>query len=198
MAGGTAVDGTFAPSRRLDGPTRWVALIGVAALFTAAFLTLFDVLLRWVFSLPIPGVDDATRLLLGLVVVSAFPAGLLQGNNVTIRFLGGALGRRATNWLEVFGATLTFVFFVLLAWQLVIFAGEEFRSGNSTMTVKLLTWPWWTAASILAVACVPVQAVVLAGQVRRALLNADGPGGMLPASDEDITLGIYDEPERGR
>jgi len=184
------VDGTFAASRRLDGPTRWVALIGVAALFTAAFLTLFDVLLRWLFSLPIPGVDDATRLLLGLVVVSAFPAGLLQGNNVTIRFLGHGLGRRATNWLEVFGATLTFVFFALLAWQLVVFAGEEFRSGNSTMTVKLLTWPWWTITAALAIACVPVQAVVLAGHLRRALGNAGGPGGVLPATEEDITLGI--------
>lgn len=166
-------------SRRIDPWTRWAALLGFLLLIAAACTTVISAFMRWSFNMPIEGWDDLSHLVYAVVIVACFPAGLLQGHNVTIRFLGSALGRRATHWLEWFGALATLVFFALLAWQFVVLTLEFHSNGDTTMTAQIITWPWWTVVTIIVIGCVPVQAIVLLGHTRRAL-SGDGPGGTIP------------------
>ncbi len=165
-------------SRALDPWTKWAAFIGFLLLIGAAAATLMDVLMRWLLNMPIEGWDDLSHLVFAIVIVACFPAGLLQGHNITIRFLGAGLGRRPSQWLEWFGALLTFIFFSFVAWQFVVLTFELHASGDTTMTAELITWPWWTIATGLVLFCIPVQAVVLIGHTRRAL-SGDEPGGAI-------------------
>jgi TRAP-type C4-dicarboxylate transport system permease small subunit len=73
-----------------------------------------DVLLRWLFSAPIEGYEDIIRLLSAIIVASCFPTGLLRGRNITIRFLGKAFGRRATQYLEALGVLATLFCFTVV------------------------------------------------------------------------------------
>jgi len=161
-----------------EGPTRLSAFVGVIGLIVLALLTVADVLLRWLFSTPIEGVDDITQLALAVAIASTLPTGLLHGHNVTIRFLGKGLGDRSTYWLDAFGAALTLVFFVLLTWQFGILTVDHFQSHNTTMIAEFITWPWWSVACLLAAFGTAVQSVVLAGELRRAL-RGGGEGGTL-------------------
>ena len=179
---------TFSPSRRLDPWTRWAAFIGLFFLLLAAAVTVADVLMRWLFNAPIDGWDDLSHLVIAVVIVSCFPAGLLQGHNITIRFLGAACGRRASNWLEMFGALLTLIFFFFVAWQFVVMTVDLHETNDTTMTVNIITWPWWTVATLVVIFCVPVQAVVFYGHVVRARAG-DGPGGLVEAGSLDDVLG---------
>jgi TRAP-type C4-dicarboxylate transport system permease small subunit len=163
-------------SRRLDPWTKWGAFLGFLLLIGAAVATLLDVVLRWMFNTPIEGWDDLSRLVFAIVIVACFPAGLLQGHNITIRFLGAGLGRRPAQWLEWFGAAMTLIFFGLMAWQFVVLTVDLRASGDTTMTAQIITWPWWTLATVLVLFCVPVQAIVLIGHSRRAV-TGDEPGG---------------------
>lgn len=172
-------------TRRLDAPTRWLAFLGFAALLVVAGFTILDVLMRWLFGAPIHAIDDLSRLALAVVIVSCFPAGLLQGRNIVIRFLGAGLGRRATHWLEAFGALLTFFFFAMCAWQFVVMTIDEYVSNNTTMTIEAPTWPWWVAATALIILTVPVQAVVLIGHLQRAFTGKE-PGGTIDVEGETI------------
>ncbi len=86
--------GSRAASRRLNPWAHWVAVIGFLGLLVASVITLADVAMRFLFSLPIHGWDDLTELVFAIAIVAAFPAGLLQGHNITIRFLGAGLGDR--------------------------------------------------------------------------------------------------------
>lgn len=156
--------------------TRWSAFIGFCGLLLIAFATLADVMMRWLFNAPIHGVDEVSGLAFAVVIVACFPMVLLNGENITIRFLGLALGHRATYWLEAFGALLTFVFFVLLAWQYVILSMVSYTSGDTTMTVGAMKWPWWTATTVIFFICVPVQLAVVFGHLARAI-TGEGPGG---------------------
>ena len=97
----------LASSLWFDPPTRWIAFLGFFGLLIAAAITVTDALLRGLFSAPLYDWADLNQLVYAIVIVACFPAGLLQGHNITIRFLGSALGTRATYWLEVFGALLT-------------------------------------------------------------------------------------------
>lgn len=163
-------------TRRLDVSTRWTAFIGFVALLLIAVAIMVDVLMRWLFNAPIEGLDDVSLLMFAVVVISCFPAGLVQGHNVTIRFLGVALGRAAGHWLEAFGALVTLAFFSFVAWEFVVLTARAYEVNDTSMTVQLPTWPWWALGTALMVFCVPVQAAVLAGHLRRAV-RGRGPGG---------------------
>lgn len=165
-------------SRRFDAVTRWAAFLGFLLLLIVAGATVVDVLLRWLFQSPIEGLDDISHLAFAVIIVACFPAGLLQGHNITIRFLGKVVGKRGDHWLEVFGALLTFIFFAMVAWQMVVHTGQARSSGDTTMTVEAVTWPWWLVATVIIILCVPVQMAVLTGHWRRAV-TGDEPGGTL-------------------
>jgi TRAP-type C4-dicarboxylate transport system permease small subunit len=148
------------PGAWLDKLTRRVAFIGLIGLLVVAIATLVDVLLRWLFNAPIEGYEDVTQLLFAVIIAACFPAGLIQGRNITIRFLGKGLGQRATLWLEALGAITTFVFFAIVAWQIAAFALEESVKNRFTQTLEMPTGPWWWVVAVILLMCVPVQFVI--------------------------------------
>ncbi len=153
-----------------DHLTRGTAFIGFIGLIAVAGITVVDVLLRWLFDAPIDGVDDISRLAFAVIIASCFPAVLFQGRNITIRFVGSWLGPTATRWLNAFGDLLTASFFMILAWQFVILAWDAAASGDRTMIIKTVTWPWWTITTAVVVACVVVQFFVVGRTLRWARL----------------------------
>ena len=175
----------LASSLWFDPPTRWFAFLGFFALLVASAITVVDAMMRGLFSAPLYEWADLSQLVYAIVIVSCFPAGLLQGHNIAIRFLGSALGRSATNWLEAFGALLTLIFFFFVAWQFVVMTIDLRQTNDTTMTVQFITWPWWSVATLFIIFCVPIQAVVLYGQLHRAVTGS-GPGGFVePDLDDD-------------
>lgn len=165
----------------LDRFTRRVAYIGLIGLLLVAIATMVDVLLRWLFNSPIEGYEDVTRLLFSIIIASCFPALLLQQRNITIRFLGKALGPRATLWLEALGSLATLFFFTAMAWQIGSFAWEEVANHHYTQTLELATGPWWWATTAVLILCVPVQGLMALAAVARAITGrvADLPEGSM-------------------
>ncbi len=180
--------GSRAASRRLNPWAHWIAVIGFLGLLVASVITLADVAMRFLFSQPIEGWDDLTELVFAIAIVAAFPAGLLQGHNITIRFLGAGLGDRPTYWLELLGAVLTFLFIAGIAWQFVVLVVEYRAINDTTMTAEILTWPWWAVAMLIILFCVPIQAVVLHGHFRRAV-DGGGPGGTIDPGEDSSHAG---------
>lgn len=142
---------------RLDHFTRRIALLGFLGLLLTALATLADVLLRWLFSAPIEGFEDVSKLMFAVTISAFLPVGLFRGHNITIRFLGKGLGPHAERWLEFFGAVVTLTFFALVAWQFVDFAYDETINHRYTWTIEMPTAPWWWVVSAVIIACVPVQ-----------------------------------------
>ena len=154
------MDKLLEPGAWFDRFTRRVAFIGLVGLLIVAVVTMIDVLLRWLFNSPIEGYEDITQLLFALIIASCFPAGLLQGRNITIRFLGKALGQRGHLWLEAIGAIATFFFFAVVAWQVTIFSFDEIANNRFTQTLEIATGPWWLVVSIILLMCIPVQFII--------------------------------------
>ena len=63
-------------------------------------------------------------------------------------------------WLEALGAAVTFVFFVLVTWQIAVVAADEMANDRYTQTLELRTGPWWWLITAIIVMCVPVQMMV--------------------------------------
>ena len=166
-AGRGALDRLVAPGAWLDRATRWIAFIGLIGLMIATLFILADIVLRGVFDSPIEGLEDVTRFSFAIVVAACYPAGLIQGHNIAIRFLGKALGPRPSSWLEAFGAACTFVFFGLIGWSVVLITIDDWVNHHYTQTLHLPSAPFWVVISALVCLTVPLQLVIVALWLKR-------------------------------
>ena len=161
------LEGWVRPSGPLDRFTRWVAFIGLIGLLFVTLVIMLDIVLRSLFNSPLEGLEDITKYSFAIVVATCFPAGLIQGHNVTIRFLGKAFGGRTYNALEAFGALCTFIFFALIAWQFIVFTSDELANDRTTQTLVLPTGPFWSLITLIICMSAPIQVFVLAVWIRR-------------------------------
>ena len=148
-------------SRRLSGYLRVVACIGFTGLVILSLLTMVDGVSRWL-SLPrIPGFLDISEVVYAIVITSCFPALLIRDHNVTIRFLGKAVGGRTNYWLEFFGNVLTLAFFTILVWQFYLLTLDLQANNRVSPTLEFPIAPWWWITSIIMTITVPVQILVV-------------------------------------
>ena len=161
------------PEKLVQRLSHAIALVGLTLLLLQATAIVIDVVLRWVFNSPFFGLEDINKLLLAVILASFFPALLIDSKNITINFLGRALGPRVSIWFDIFGELVTLLLFVIVTWQLAIYA-SEIRS-QTTLILQLPVAPaWWLTTSLIAL-CIPVQLVVVAGHLRLAIRGHDAP-----------------------
>ena len=141
--------------------TSLVSIIGGVGILAVSLVVLFDIVLRTTLNLPITGLGDVVKYSFAVIIASFYPVGLAKGHNVTIQFLGKALGPRFELALESFGALITLFVVTMLAWKVYGFAIITTQDGLTTLTIELPQAPfWWAVAAIFAI-CVPVQLFLL-------------------------------------
>lgn len=165
---------------RADSVARFCALLGMLALVAFILVTIADVLMRWLFNDPIDGVADTGPLIVAIVAAAFFPYSLAGRHHVSIGFLGGFLGPRATVWLDALASLATSAFVLLLAWQIVRYTLELRQLGQTTWVVQIPIAPWWMVVSLLLLVCVAVQLSVVLAAFSRAKNWRDGGEGDLP------------------
>lgn len=156
--------------------TEFMALVGFLGLFALALVTTLDILLRWLANYPLHGVNDVTAIVMAVVIAACLPANLARKQNISVEFLGTALGRRGKAALDAFGSLLTLVFIALLAWRFVIYADELTKSGQTTWVLQIPIGPGWWIATAFFVFSIPVQAMVLLRDTKAALANGSSDG----------------------
>ena len=152
----------------LDKAVETTAVIGFTGLVIIAFMTMLDVTLRYAGFPRIPGLHDIEEIAFAVVIASCFPAGLKKGNAVTVRILGKLLGQKSHAWLDVIGALFILLFFMLVAWQFVAFSFDYAANGRTTSTLEWPVAPVWALASLLMIACVGVQSLVVGATISAA------------------------------
>lgn len=148
---------------------RAIALIGLAGLLVLALATVLDVVLRWLFNKPIVGLNDTYAMFAAIVIASSFPLCIAQRGNITIRFFGKFLGSRVSNLFETFGNLVTCGLFILMAWQLWLYADQLLEDGETTWILNWPVSPWWRVITILVLVNVPVTLVMAIASFREGI-----------------------------
>jgi len=155
--------------------TQRVAFAGVLTMLVVAFVTTADVLLRWLFSAPIDGMNEMVGMGMAVAVAATFPAGAAQRVNLTIDVLHNRVSTRALGWLKVGGALLLLVFYAFLAWRIGIYAEKLQARSAVTIYVQMPVAPFmWTVSVFLGIAAL-VQAVTFFLAVKYALAGMIDP-----------------------
>jgi tripartite ATP-independent transporter DctM subunit len=149
--------------------TRRIAFIGVFGMLAVTALEVFDVLARWLWDGSVPGLNEVLAMGLAATIASTFPAGAAGRINLAVDILASRFGARVLLWLRTAGAFFLLIFYVLLAWRLIVYANE--LTGRGAMTV-ILQWPQapfiYAVAGFIALTAV-VQGVVALVDLRNAL-----------------------------
>lgn len=157
------------------------ALLGLAGLLAISLITIADVLMRWLFSAPITGVYDLSTLFIAVVLSACFPAALARRRHISVEFATRRLGARANRVFDLFAGILTLVFFVLLFWQLIVYAGELLQDGETTFILEIQIAPWWVVSTVIFGLCGLVQLFVVLLDLRAVLTGRPVPVDHPPA-----------------
>jgi tripartite ATP-independent transporter DctM subunit len=152
--------------------SRRIAFLGVVVMLLMALGTIVDVLLRWAFNRPITGFDEVVEMGMAIAVAATFPSCAAGRGNLTIDILAERFGPRWSSRLESFGAFGMLVIYVLLAWQVGVYANDLANQHAATIYLGWPTSPFiWTVALFLGVAAA-AQVLVFVQSLRNTLRQA--------------------------
>ena len=158
--------------KRVSGAARIVALVGFFGLLLLAAMTTLDVLLRWLFAMPIHGVNDVSSVVMAVVIAASIPANLAMKKNITVEVFGTLGGVRLRRFVEFTASLFTLAFIVLIAWRFVPYADGLRQTGDRTWVLGWVVWPWWAASALLMIFAALVQFVVTLSDLRALLLGS--------------------------
>jgi C4-dicarboxylate transporter, DctM subunit len=148
---------------------RNLAVACVCGMLAIAGITMLDVLLRWVSKSPIPALNEVVAMLFAVAIAACIPAGLAKRVNLKVDLLSRFMSQRMKGWLEVVGASSLLLFYGALAWRVLLFALDLQQQNQMTVLLRLPKAPFMFAVAGVLVFGALVQAVIVAGDTRRAL-----------------------------
>lgn len=125
-------------SKRLAGFLFWVA---GAAIVVMMVLTCADVVLRY-FRYPIPGTYELVCFLGALAVGFAMAHTSVQQGHVAVSVIIQLLPPRVRSGVSCVTTSFSFIFFALIGWQSIRYAGQLHASGEVSLTLQLPFYPF--------------------------------------------------------
>ena len=116
----------------------WIAGSAIVAMM---LLTCTDVVLRY-FRKPIPGTYELVCFLGAVAVAFAMAHTSVEKGHVAVSFIVNLLPQRIQGLIESITTSFGLIFFVLIAWQSVIYANDLRLSGEVSLTLELPFYPF--------------------------------------------------------
>lgn len=155
--------------RKCIALARRIAVVALVGMLALSLLTMIDIALRFFFNTPITGLDEATQLVMAVIVSASLPIGIATRNHVTIDFFRRAIGPRWEAWLDAIGGALVLGMMTVLALRFGAYADRMMVRHEASAIVQLPLAPFWWAVTALIGICAALQTVVFLNELARAL-----------------------------
>ena len=136
--------------QRLVGLADWVQRsqlwVGVAALVIIMMVTVLDVFMRYLFNRPIRASLDTVEVMLLVFVFNGMAAAFFGRRHIIIDLLDGVFGARVTHVLIRIADVLSVLCLGLLAWAMLLPAGQAYQYGDSKMELPIPIYVLWIVA----------------------------------------------------
>ena len=121
------------------------SLLGVAAsaiLLAMMFLTVVDVVARYVFSRPVRGAFEVTELMLLVLIFAGLPLVSFTDEHAVMDFIDRVLGAGARRGLQRLVQAVSAAFMFLLAWLVWLKADRVWAYRDSTDVLRIVYGPF--------------------------------------------------------
>lgn len=132
------MDGFLRATKGLNTALHYVS----GALITLLMLgTVYNILGRWLFGVPLRGTVELTQLSMIAIVYLAFAYAQQHGDHISVDLLYLRLGRRGRAILDAIASLISLVILVLLAWRLYAYSEVLQAGGRTTATLRIPLYP---------------------------------------------------------
>ena len=146
-------------NRPLVGFVKNVALWMLAMMM---FLTFTDVLLRYLFNSPVPGGTELIEFMMGITVTFSVAYTAHKGAHIGVDLVLMRLPEKTRRLIGCVTSFLTFILFVLICWQTIIYINEEYHSKLESAVLYIPVYPFIAVVSVgLVILCLVLLAEVL-------------------------------------
>lgn len=121
--------------KALDGFSNFLKLIGAVALTGMMLLTVVDVVGRF-FKHPIFGSVELVGFMATIVVAAALPYTYKVDGHVGVEILVRLLSEKAQILIDLCTRTLSLVLFVVITWQMFLYAADIHETGEVSMNLE--------------------------------------------------------------
>lgn len=146
-----------------------VAVACTCGMLFVAAITMGDVLLRWFANEPIAAINEIVQMTFSVAISACIPAGMAMRVNLKIDLIARYFTPALHDWLEVLGSALLWLFYMVLAWRIWVYAATLAQEGRTTVILGLPQAPFMYCVSILLGFATLVQTVMIINEVRRAV-----------------------------
>ncbi|MAM61416.1 TRAP transporter large permease subunit [Maritimibacter sp. UBA3975] len=159
---------------RAERVTRYVAAVGVLSIVLIAFLTLFDVGLRTVFSTTIRGLNEILILALGVAITACLPSGAARAVHISLDLLTARLRGGRARAFKLLGVFLLTLFLYVVGSELFEVARLLDQRNQTSLILGWQIAPFHYAMAVFVLFCLPIQLIHLLGVVLDILENGEG------------------------
>ncbi|MGB9919825.1 MAG: TRAP transporter small permease, partial [Moorellales bacterium] len=128
--------------------TQGTLKVSQAAVLFLMFLTVGDVLGRFLFNRPITGTFELTEVVLAVAVFTSLAYGQAEKVYVTITFIYDRFPRLLRRLIDVLVYLVATAAFLLTFWQLFQYAERLARAGQYTTVLRQPLYPWVAVSAI--------------------------------------------------
>ncbi len=151
--------------------TRKIASLGVLLMLAIVLLTAADVLLRWLASASVPGVNEIIQLCMAVAITATFPAGVTSRANLTIDILQRKVTEKFHKNCSAFGSLCLLLLFGFLAVRVGVHAQHLSERNAISLFLEIPQAPFiFTVAALLSITTL-AQFVVFLQDMKNALAN---------------------------
>ncbi len=124
----------------LDKTQRFMKGVSSVCLMGMALMTCADVILRATINKPIFGSEEIVSIFAVLAIGFALPYAHIKDSHVGVEIVVRLLSKRTQEIIRLVTNTFSFLLFLLLAWQMFIYARVMQGSGELSMNLELPTY----------------------------------------------------------
>ncbi|OPZ30364.1 MAG: Tripartite ATP-independent periplasmic transporter [Lentisphaerae bacterium ADurb.BinA184] len=134
----------------------WGVLAGAAVVGMIA-VTVVDVVMRSLFRHPLTGAYDLVKVQGLLAIACGLPYTTAVKGHIAVEFVFQKLSRRSRVVVDTLCRLAGIALWLVMAWQMVVYAESARRSGEVTLTLQLPVYPIIYAMAVSCVLVVPVK-----------------------------------------
>jgi TRAP-type C4-dicarboxylate transport system permease small subunit len=122
--------------------TRVLLTISAAVLVMMMLLTAVDVVMRYIFKLPIPGAFELAEYMMAFIVPFAIAYCAGQKGHVSVELFYNKFPEFLKITLRIFMSVLIFLFASLMTWQNILHIGETYGDRLASAVLLIPTYPF--------------------------------------------------------
>ena len=127
----------------LDPVVKLLLVIGAGILALMMFLTVVDVVGRYVFNMPIDGAFELTEFMMAIFVPFALVYCERQKSHIAVDLVFDKLPKAISLIIEIIVVVMTMIYFAIIGWQSVLAVGEEYANSIKSTVLLISTYPFF-------------------------------------------------------